>query len=137
MAKPSSLVVVRHTTHNGIPAVIFKVEDYYGVMADECRLILVGKFTYGRPKIEIIRSKFLEKIPLKGKVRIGAYDYRHVFIEFDTESDFNTVYFQRFIIIMSHLMHMFKWSLDFDPNEETPLALIWVLLPELKFHIFN
>lgn len=50
----------------------------------------------GRPKIETIRAKFIEQTPLKGKVRIGAYDYKHVFIDFNTESDFNTIYFQRF-----------------------------------------
>lgn len=64
-----------------MPAVIFKADDYYGIMADECRWTMVGKFTYGRPRIESIRSKFLEQIPLKGKVRISAYNYRHVFID--------------------------------------------------------
>ncbi|XP_019264877.1 PREDICTED: uncharacterized protein LOC109242482 [Nicotiana attenuata] len=34
-------------------------------------------------------------------------------------------------------MRMFKWSPDFDPNEETSLAPIWVLLPELPFHMFK
>lgn len=89
---------------------IFKAEDYYGVMADECKLTLVEKFTYGRPKIEIIRAKVLELIPLKGKVRIGAYDYRHVFIKFTVESDFNEVYFRRFLSIKDSLMRVFKWS---------------------------
>lgn len=91
----------------------------------------------GRPKIETIRAKFIEKIPLKGKVRIGAYDYRHVFIEFNNEADFNTTYFQRFMGISGALMRMFKWSPDFDPNEETSLAPIWVLLLELPFHMFK
>lgn len=44
-----SSVIARHTMHNGMLAIIFKGEDYYGVMADECKLTLVGKFTYGRP----------------------------------------------------------------------------------------
>ncbi|OIT38192.1 hypothetical protein A4A49_16410 [Nicotiana attenuata] len=130
-------VVARQTTHNGRPAVIFKSSDYYGVMAENCKWTLVGKFTMGRPKIEIIRAKFIEQIPLKGKVRIRAYDYRHVFIEFNTEADFNTAYFQRFMSISRALMRMFKWSPDFDPNEETSLAPIWVLLPELPFHMFK
>ncbi|XP_060195129.1 uncharacterized protein LOC132624353 [Lycium barbarum] len=35
------------------------------------------------------------------------------------------------------LMRIFKWSRDFDPNEETSLAPVWVLLPGLKFHLFK
>lgn len=123
--------------HNGKPAVIFKASKYYGVMAEECRWALVGKFTMGIPKIEVIREKFIEQIPLKGTVRIGAYDYRHVFIDFNIEADYNLVYFQHFMTIAGSLMRMFKWSPDFDPNEETSLAPIWVLLPELPLHVFK
>lgn len=137
ISKPSYLVIARQTTHNDMPAVIFKAEDYYGVMADECKWTLVGKFTYGRPRIEVIRSNFLEQIPLKGKVRIGAYDYRHIFIDFNTEEDLNEVYFRRFLSISGSVMRIFKWNLDFDPNAETSIAPIWVLLPGLKYHLFN
>lgn len=30
MRHPRESVIARHTTHNGMPAVIFKVKDYYG-----------------------------------------------------------------------------------------------------------
>ncbi|KAG5595699.1 hypothetical protein H5410_036931 [Solanum commersonii] len=55
MSKPES-------THNGMPTVIFKSSDYYGVMPE-------------KPNIERIRSIFAEKISLKGDVKIGAYDF--------------------------------------------------------------
>lgn len=54
-----------------------------------------------------------------------------------TESDFNTVYFQRFMGIYGSLMRMFKWSPDFDPNEETSLALIWVLFQKFPFYVLR
>ncbi|XP_009764067.1 uncharacterized protein [Nicotiana sylvestris] len=133
----TSTVVARQTTHNRKPVVIFKASDYYGVMAENCKWTLVRKFTMGRPKIETIRAKFIEQIPLKGKVRIGAYDYKHDFIEFNNETDLNTPYFQRFMGIYGALLRMFKWSPDFNPNEETSLAPIWILLPELPFHMFK
>lgn len=63
--------MAKHMRHKNKPAVIFKATDYYGVMAEECKLTLVGKFPTERSRIEIIRSKFLEQTPLKGKVRIG------------------------------------------------------------------
>lgn len=136
-AQSGTSVVAKQTTHNGKPAIIFKASNYYGVIAEDCKWTMVGKFTMGRPKIEAILAKFIEQTPLKGKVRIGAYDYRHVFIDFDNEIDFNTVYFQRFMGITGSLMRMFKWSPDFDPNEETSLAPIWVLLQKLPFHVFK
>nr|XP_009620930.1 uncharacterized protein LOC104112649 [Nicotiana tomentosiformis]XP_016476814.1 PREDICTED: uncharacterized protein LOC107798353 [Nicotiana tabacum] len=34
-------VKARYSTHNGMPTVIFKASDYYGVMAEECRLTIV------------------------------------------------------------------------------------------------
>ncbi|XP_009614260.1 uncharacterized protein [Nicotiana tomentosiformis] len=54
-----------------MPAVIFKASDYYGIMAEECRLTIVGKFLRTRPQIERIRSKFAEKVIVKGNVKIG------------------------------------------------------------------
>ncbi|PHU25643.1 hypothetical protein BC332_03975 [Capsicum chinense] len=101
-------VIAKHTTHNGKPAAISNASDYYGVMADECELTFVGKFTMGRPRIETI-----------------------------SELDFNVVYFTIFMDIAGSLMRIFKWSLNFDPHEESSLAPIWVLLPELKFHLFE
>ncbi|KAH0754157.1 hypothetical protein KY290_024427 [Solanum tuberosum] len=44
---PRESVIARITTHNGIPAVIFKAKDYYGIMAEECRLTIVGRFLKG------------------------------------------------------------------------------------------
>ncbi|XP_009758922.1 uncharacterized protein [Nicotiana sylvestris] len=48
-------VKARITIHNGMPAVIFKAKDYYGVMAEECKLTVVGKFLRTRPKIEVLK----------------------------------------------------------------------------------
>lgn len=61
----------RYSTHNGMPTIIFKASNYYGVKAEECRFIIVGKFLRTRPQIEKIGSKFAEKISVKGSVRIG------------------------------------------------------------------
>ncbi|KAF3651138.1 hypothetical protein FXO37_18152 [Capsicum annuum] len=35
-------VKAKHTTHNGVPAVMFNASDYYGIMAEECRLTICG-----------------------------------------------------------------------------------------------
>ncbi|OIT38805.1 hypothetical protein A4A49_00345 [Nicotiana attenuata] len=87
-------VIATHTIHNGMPAVLFKAIDYYGVMAEECKLTIVGRFLKPRPQID--------------KIRV--------------------------IEIEGQQMWLQKWSPDFKPEEDLPIAPVWVLLPGLPFH---
>lgn len=80
-------VKARYSIRNGIPAIIFKASDYYGVMAEECRYTIVGKFLRTRPQIEKIRSKFAKTVSIRGTVKIGVYDFRTVFIDCSNEED--------------------------------------------------
>ncbi|MCD9646125.1 hypothetical protein HAX54_035677 [Datura stramonium] len=61
----NSQVKARYATHNGVSSIIFKTRDYFGVMAKEYKLTIVGKFLRARPQIEKIHFKFVEKISLK------------------------------------------------------------------------
>lgn len=97
-------VKARYTTHNGMPAVIFKASDYYGVMAEECWLTIAGKFVRTRPQIEKIRSAFAEKIPVKGNVKIRVYDFRIILINFSNEEDCKNVGCKRSIEIEGQQM---------------------------------
>lgn len=84
-------VIARQSTHNGMPAIIFKALDYYGIMAEECRYTLVGRFLRARPQIDKIRSQFREKIAIKGSSIIGVYDNYNVFIDLANEDGFKAV----------------------------------------------
>ncbi|KAF3639408.1 hypothetical protein FXO37_23975 [Capsicum annuum] len=92
-------VLARQTTHNGMPAVIFKVSDYYGVMAAE------------------------------------VFDNFNVFTDFSNEEDFNSVWYKGVLTIDGQQMWLQKWLPDFKPEEDLPIALVWVLLPALPFHL--
>ncbi|KAH0669878.1 hypothetical protein KY285_024015 [Solanum tuberosum] len=48
--RPKESVIGRITTHNEILAVIFKEKDYYGIMVEECRLTIIGRFLKVRPQ---------------------------------------------------------------------------------------
>ncbi|OIS99039.1 hypothetical protein A4A49_20107 [Nicotiana attenuata] len=127
-------VKARVSTHNGIPTVIFKASDYYGVMAEECMYTIIGKFLRTRPNIERIRLTFAEKVSLKGEAKIGVYDFRTVFIDVTNEEDCKTVWFRRSIEIDGMVMWLQKWSPDFKPEEDSPIVPVWVLLSGLPFH---
>lgn len=128
-------VVAEQTTHNGMPTVIFKASDYYGIMAIECKLTIVGRFLKPRPQIDRLTSKFKELISVKGCVKIGVYDMCNVFLDFTNEEDFNSVWYKRVIEIEGQQMWLQKWSPDFKPDEELPMAPVWILLPGLPFHM--
>ncbi|KAM3251581.1 hypothetical protein P3L10_005651 [Capsicum annuum] len=104
-------------------------------MAEECRLTIVGRFLKSRPQIDIIRSKFKELVTIKGLTKIEVYDNFNVFLDFTNEEDFNAVWFKRVIEIEGQQMWLQKWTPDFKPEEDLPIAPVWVLLPKLPFHM--
>ncbi|WMV30446.1 hypothetical protein MTR67_023831 [Solanum verrucosum] len=136
-AQKREKVMARQTTHNGVPTVIFKAADYYGIMEQDCRRTIVGIFLKPRPQIDKIRSKFKELVALKGSVKFGVYDNYNVFIDCSNDEDFQNVWYRRMIEIEGLQMWMQKWTPDFKPEEGIPIAPVWVLLPELPFHMHN
>ncbi|OIT26491.1 hypothetical protein A4A49_24679 [Nicotiana attenuata] len=134
---PRESVVARQTTHNGMLEVIFKAKDYYGIMAEECKHTIVGRFLKPRPEIDRIRSRFREQFSLKGNVKIGVYDNFNVFLDFTTEEDFKNIWYRRVIEIEGRQMWLQKWSPDFKPEEDSPIAPVWVLLRGLPFNMHS
>ncbi|OIS98687.1 hypothetical protein A4A49_00379 [Nicotiana attenuata] len=128
-------VIATHTTHNGMSAVLFKAADYYGIMDEECRLTIVDRFLKPRPQIDRIRSKFKELITIKGNVKIRVYNNFNVFLDFTNEDNFNFDWYKRVIEIEGQQMWLQRWSPDFKPEEDLPMAPVWVLLPGLPYHM--
>ncbi|KAG5631415.1 hypothetical protein H5410_003132, partial [Solanum commersonii] len=117
-------VIARITTYNGILPVIIKAKDYYGIMAEECRLTIIGRFLKVNPQIDQIMSFFKELIPIKGPIIIGMYDNHYVFLDFTNEDDFNLLWFKRVL----ETEGLQKWTLDFKPNRTSllhPCGLIY------------
>ncbi|OIS98131.1 hypothetical protein A4A49_05154 [Nicotiana attenuata] len=128
-------VIATDTTHNGMSAVLFKAAGYYRIMAEECRLTIVGRFLKPRPQIDRLRSRFKELITIKGSAKIGVYDNFNVFLDLTNEDDFNVVWYKRVIEIEGQQMWLQRWSPDFKPEEDLPVAPVWVLLPGLPYHM--
>ncbi|MCD9646409.1 hypothetical protein HAX54_036218 [Datura stramonium] len=70
-------------------AVIFKSRDYYGVMASQCKRMIVGRFVKSMPQIDTIRSRFSEKSFLKGCAKTEICDNFNIFIAFTNDEDYN------------------------------------------------
>lgn len=93
------VVLARQNIHNGLLAIIFKVSDYYRVMAAECRLMIVGGFVKPKHQIDQIWSNFKEKITVNGSIKICVFDNFNIFINFSNEENFNIFWYKRFLTI--------------------------------------
>lgn len=96
------------TMHNGMHAFVFKSKEYYGIMADKCKYTVVGQIFKVRPQIDVIQAKFAEKIPLKTKVKIEVYNLYHIFIDFECDTDYHSVYYKMKMVDIAGPMKLLK-----------------------------
>ncbi|XP_055835237.1 uncharacterized protein LOC129903717 [Solanum dulcamara] len=127
----------KRVTKQGCPAIMFKREDYMVKMAESCKYTLIGKFYSPMPKMEVIRKKFISQTELRGKVKITHFNSRHIYIDLDNEHDRTTVLDSKRMYIDGVFMRFQVWTPTFDPNYETPILPVWVILPELPWHCFH
>ncbi|KAL9424510.1 hypothetical protein AB3S75_031602 [Citrus x aurantiifolia] len=120
------------STHRGEPAIFF-TEEEINIMAAPFKLALVGKFSFGRPPIDVIR-KFFVALGLKGNVDISLLDPRHILIQLYLEEDYTRIWLRQSWFIDGRAMRVFKWSTTFHSSEESPIVPVWVSLPFLPVH---
>ncbi|KAH9750076.1 hypothetical protein KPL70_005587 [Citrus sinensis] len=126
--KPASLM-------RGEPAVIFTTEEI-AAMAEPFKLALVGKFSFGRPSMDIIR-KFFVSLGLKGNSQISLLDNRHILIKLSLEEDYSRIWVRQTWYVNGRGMRIFKWSKDFRCETESPIVPVWVSLPRLPVHFIH
>ncbi|KAH0773970.1 hypothetical protein KY290_011107 [Solanum tuberosum] len=120
----------------GKPVIVF-TEEENELLANTCKWTIVGKFAKTRPSIEKIRTEFVKIVPLKGSVKIGVKDLKHVFIDVENEEDFKIIYSKNFINLdEENSMKIQKWSTKFKPEADS-LAHVWINLPNLPWHYYE
>ncbi|KAH0748056.1 hypothetical protein KY290_027288 [Solanum tuberosum] len=130
-------VDIKHGTHLGKPAVFFSAQDYFVNLAEQCKLTIVEKFVKTTPSMEEIRKAFATRYHLKEPVKVAYFNNRHVYLDFANEVDYNHILFKNYIHIGDSPMKVLKWSPDFKPEEETPIAHVWILIHQLPWHLFR
>lgn len=105
-------------------------------LAQECKFTIIGKFYGGKPTMEEIRKVFISKFHLTGSVKIAYFDFRHVYIDFTNEVDFNHIRFKEFIEIGDAPIEDLEMDIGFqtrrrnfhcpnlDSNSSTTMAFI-------------
>ncbi|CAI9099160.1 OLC1v1035941C1 [Oldenlandia corymbosa var. corymbosa] len=120
---------------NGAPILELEDDEYEKLIAPH-RWDLVGKFSYGRPKMEEVRSE-LEKVGFQGDFHIGLMNPRHILIRFEREEDFQRCWIQTMWNIKGYAMRILKCQPDFRFEEDPPVIPIWVALHELPIEFLN
>ncbi|XP_070047152.1 uncharacterized protein [Nicotiana tomentosiformis] len=106
-------------------------------LAKACRFTNVGKFSHGKLSLDDIRRDFNTRFPLIGTVKISHCNSKHIFMDFSIKEDYVNIYSRRNLWVLGCFMRMVTWTIDFNPEEETSLAPIWISLPGLKWHYYN
>ncbi|VFQ75956.1 unnamed protein product [Cuscuta campestris] len=72
--------------HRDIPTIRFAATEIESLAKIDI-FILVGKFSHGQPKWELIKKHFATQYILRGQVTIGWRDSRHVFLTYSNLQD--------------------------------------------------
>ncbi|XP_071925054.1 uncharacterized protein [Coffea arabica] len=121
--------------YRGEPTVLFSEEDIAKLSAP-FKFAVVGKFSHGRPSLDVIRKSF-SAIGFKSNFAVGLLDQRHILIRFCLEEDFLRCWTKGLWSITEFSMRVFKWSTDFTVSSESSRAPVWIALEHLPIHFFD
>ncbi|VFQ83941.1 unnamed protein product [Cuscuta campestris] len=125
------------STHRGIPCVRFSANEV-DTLSSVDHFLIVGKFSHGQPKLELIKKHFASQFVLRGSVTIGWRGPKHIFLKFTHPQDATDILLKEQILFEgTYPMRLFRWTSDFSLETETPISPVWVLLHDLPFHYFN
>lgn len=105
-------------------------------LAEPHRNVLIGRFSYSRPSMEVIR-KFFVSLGLKGACSVGLFDTNHVIIRPTQEEDYTRLFVRRTWFVQSSPMTISKWTPDFKSSQESSIVPVWVILPNLPLYFYN
>ncbi|CAI9105994.1 OLC1v1005042C1 [Oldenlandia corymbosa var. corymbosa] len=120
---------------NGARILEYEDDEYEHLIAPH-QMSLVGKFAYGRPKIEDIHKEF-KKIGFNGAYTLGLMNPRHVLIRYGREDDYQRCWMRTFWNVTGFSMRILKWKPGFKFEEDPPIVPIWGSLCNLPIEFLN
>ncbi|KAL2512765.1 Uncharacterized protein Adt_18365 [Abeliophyllum distichum] len=119
--------------HRGEPALTITADEEAS-LAEPFKFTLVGKFSHRKPSMVEVRNSF-QKFGLTGDFKIGLIDFKHILIHLTHEDDYSRLFLKPLWFIMGCPMRVLKWTCDFHPDAETPIAPVWISFPLLPVHL--
>nr|GMC92347.1 TMV resistance protein N-like [Ipomoea batatas] len=122
---------------DGRPIIKFSEAEWIELEEIEGNCTLVGRFVRERPSLDTIRAKISSVLRLDGIVQIGFLSRHSIMLRFELESDFKKARIQGQITIDGAKAWFTRWTADWCESRDSPLALVWIELPNLPLHLFN
>ncbi|OIT40396.1 hypothetical protein A4A49_07963, partial [Nicotiana attenuata] len=88
------------------------------------------------PRMEVIRKSFITQTEVRGGVKIAHFNAKTVYIDLDNEYDHSTVWSKQYMYIQGQMMRIEAWNPIFKPNEDYPIVPVWIMIPELPWHLY-
>ncbi|KAL2471459.1 Uncharacterized protein Adt_39595 [Abeliophyllum distichum] len=119
--------------HRGEPALTITADEEASLV-EPFKFTLVGKFSHRKPSMVEVRNSF-QKFGFTGEFKIGLIDFKHILIHLTHEDDYSRLFLKPLWFIMGCPMRVLKWTCDFHPDAETPIAPVWISFPLLPVHL--
>ncbi|CAI9094604.1 OLC1v1030367C1 [Oldenlandia corymbosa var. corymbosa] len=126
---PKVHIFKKVTYFNGMPELEFDDDEFEELIAPH-KMSLVGKFSYGQPKMETCGDEF-QKLGFKGFYFHGLLKPHHVLIRVELEEDYQRCWITSVWSISGYRMRILKWRPGFKFEKDPSMVPIWVSLHEL------
>lgn len=123
------------SSFNGMPSLTFSDSDVE-LLSKPLDLALVGKFSFGIPKIFDVTSMLRDQ-KLKTGFTVSFMDSRNVLIKLFCEEDFNQLWLLDSPNVQGFPLRFFKWSPLFSIEDESPIVPVWVSFEKLPVFLFD
>ncbi|WMV22801.1 hypothetical protein MTR67_016186 [Solanum verrucosum] len=105
------------------------------IYKENLQYVVIGKFSYGMPKIRKLKKLILKQCELKGGCNIRLLGNHYVLIRAEIMENYvNLLSNPSFYLThrqYSYPMRTFKWDPMFDPEEETTKTITCIYFPSL------
>lgn len=103
---------------------------------------IVGKFSFGWPKLDDLRIQISKQCNIKGECKIGLLRNRHILFRLSHMEDFVNILSKSVYYILakdgfSYQMRPFIYDAKFKPTVETSKAVAWISFPDLLSTFFG
>lgn len=123
------------------PHVIWDEEEVDQMIVKEnLQFAIIVKFSYGWHDNQDLRRIIPKQCDLKGDCNIWVLRSRHILSMTSNMDDYINLLSKPAFYIShknwTYIMRTFKWDALFNLEEETTMAIIWILFPTLPLIIF-
>ncbi|VFQ77872.1 unnamed protein product [Cuscuta campestris] len=96
---------------------------------------VIGKFRR-RPPLLVVKN-FLTRLGFSGGFTVGELFTNSFLINFEQDEDYQRFFYYKVWTIGKDTMSVTKWSPTLTQEEDSPIVLVWISIPNLPIHLHH